>query len=314
MQANGTQQVIYLAPASVAAIEIDAAGFTITENGQTVTGSASVQLDAGPSIASQALPAVEEGETTVIGTITPGLPGDTLTLTQSEGAGTVSLGPVQANGTQQVIYSAPASVPASTIEVVSYSVSDQHNDVIVTDNEDVLVDPGSPPGATAFPSGAVAWWTFNNINGALALDEAGDNNGIIVGATPTPGEVGGGLAFDGVDDFVSVPNSSAWDFGSGDFSITFWANFASAPGGSIGHPGDVIISQDEGAGSQNKWFISAYAGFLDFHVNSPTLGPQFFAITPFNPTPGQWYNIALTKSGSQYTFYINGQPAGSATE
>jgi hypothetical protein len=51
--------------------------------------------------------------------------------------------------------------------------------------------------------------------------------------------------------------------------------------------------------------------------NIPTYsatGPQFFAVTPFNPTPGQWYNITLTKSGSQYTFYIDGQPAGSATE
>src|SRR5262249_25589347 len=31
------------------------------------------------------------------------------------------------------------------------------------------------------------------------------------------------------------------------------------------------------------------------------------------PTPGQWYNIALTKSGPQYELYVNGQAVGSAT-
>ena len=147
------------------------------------------------------------------------------------------------------------------------------------------------------PPGAVALWQFNNINGVLAPDSISGNNGIIIGATQL---AGGGLAFNGTDDYVSIPDSADWNFGSNDFSIDLWANFAAPPGGAQGHPGDVFISQDEGAGSQNKWFLSAYSGFIDFHVNSPSLGPQFFAVAPFNPVPGQWYNIALTRSGSQY--------------
>jgi hypothetical protein len=161
------------------------------------------------------------------------------------------------------------------------------------------------------PSGAVALWTFNNINGVVAPDSIGNNNGIIIGATQV---VGGGLAFDGIDDYVSIPDSSTWDFGSGDFSISLWANFATPPGGNVGHPGDVFISQDEGAGSQYKWIVAAYPGTIELILYSQVGGVQFFNTIPFNPQLGQWYNIVLTKSGSQWSFYIDGTLAGSAAE
>src|SRR4051794_35088447 len=151
------------------------------------------------------------------------------------------------------------------------------------------------------PSGAVAVWKLNNLNGVLAPDSTGPHDGVVIGATAS---ASGGLSFDGVDDFVSIPAASAWDFGGGDFTLDLWANFVAPPSGTEGHPGDVFISQDEGAAGLNKWFLAAFAGSPEFHVNGPSVGGQFFALTPFNPTPGQWYNIALTRSGSQYTVYV----------
>lgn len=76
----------------------------------------------------------------------------------------------------------------------------------------------------------------------------------------------------------------------------------------------MFISHDDGAGSQNKWIIAAGSGTLALIMYNPSDGAQFFESTPFNPAVGQWYNIALIKSGSLYTFYVDGQPVGSATE
>ena len=146
---DGTQQLIYTAPASVPASMKDTVSYTVTENGASSTGWAGVQWDAGPSIVAQFPAVVEKTQVAVIGTVTPGLPGDTLTLTKTAGVGELSLGVVQADGTQQVIYTAPATVSASAVDKVSYTVADQHNDVIASGTANVQLDAG--PGITLLP-------------------------------------------------------------------------------------------------------------------------------------------------------------------
>jgi VCBS repeat-containing protein len=163
-------------------------------------------------------------------------------------------------------------------------------------------------------SNLVAFYDFDEVSGTTAHDQSGGHDGTIDGATYVPGVTGTALQFDGSGDSVIVSDSPDWNFGTGDFSIQFWVNFSSVPGGSAGGPDAVLVGQDEGGGETNKFFISAYTGHLGFHVNSPTLGPQFFADTPFTPVVGEWYSIALTKSGSFYQFYINGEPGGSASQ
>lgn len=162
--------------------------------------------------------------------------------------------------------------------------------------------------------GAVAFYTFDDAGGGIARDQQGVHDGAIIGATPVPGRTGGALQFDGAQ-YVDVPDSPDWTFGSDDFSIVLWANFSSEPSGSVGAPeGGVLLAHDEGRGETNKWWLAAYSGNLGVHVNSPTLGPQFFAETPFNPVLGEWYFIGLTKSGSSYQLYVNDQLGGSATQ
>ena len=145
VQADGTQQVIYTAPASVAASGADPVGYTITDQHDDVvsSGSATVTLDAGPSVSAVSA-AAEQGQTVAIGVATPGLPGDTLTLTQTPGSqGVVSLGTVQDDGTQQILYTAPATVAASGADSVSYSITDQHDDTASNQTASVTLDAGS---------------------------------------------------------------------------------------------------------------------------------------------------------------------------
>jgi uncharacterized repeat protein (TIGR01451 family) len=163
------------------------------------------------------------------------------------------------------------------------------------------------------PSGIIAWWPFDETSGTIANDIAGDNLGADVNSPAhVPGEVAYALGFNGTN-YVGVVDSPLWAFGTAPFTIEFWANFASSPGGSMGEPADIFIGNDEGSGDQNKWFFAIGGGNLEFHINSPTLGPQFFPLVPFSPTVGQWYHLAITRSGSTYTIYIDGVPSGSAT-
>ncbi len=129
--ADGTRQVVYTAPASVSSARSDTVGFTVSDltAGVSTAGSAQVQLDPGPSLVPVTSTLTDlQGQSVVIGTVTAGLSADTLTVQQASGSvGTVSLG-AAANGVQQVIYTAPASVAASGTDTVSYTVKDQHND------------------------------------------------------------------------------------------------------------------------------------------------------------------------------------------
>jgi hypothetical protein len=80
----------------------------------------------------------------------------------------------------------------------------------------------------------VAFYTFDEPSGNVAADQVGGHDGTILGATHVAGLTGNALAFAGSSD-VSVANSPDWNFGSGDFSIQFWVNFNSTPGGIKGN-------------------------------------------------------------------------------
>jgi hypothetical protein len=165
------------------------------------------------------------------------------------------------------------------------------------------------------PQGILAWWPFDETAGPTAAELISGRVGTYFGSpppTPAPGEVANALQFNGANDFVGVANDPVWHFGPNDFSIELWANFLAPQGGSIGEPSAILVGNDDGPGDQNKWFFAVGGGYLNFHINSPTLGPQFFPLAPFSPVVNTWYHLAVTRSSSLYTLYINGVAAASA--
>jgi len=77
--------------------------------------------------------------------------------------------------------------------------------------------------AQFYPEGMISYWKFDEDPGPTAFDSADANNGTIYGATRTTGQVGGALSFDGMHDYVKVPDHASLDFGPGqDFSLEAW--------------------------------------------------------------------------------------------
>ncbi len=77
-------------------------------------------------------------------------------------------------------------------------------------------------------SGLVGLWSFNgaDVSGITAYDRSGNgNNGTLTnGPAVTLGKIGQALSFDGVNDYVTIPDAAVLRKGSGSLSLSLWAN------------------------------------------------------------------------------------------
>lgn len=154
------------------------------------------------------------------------------------------------------------------------------------------------------PAGIVAWWTANN----HSRDVVGGHDGVLVGgAGYVPGSVRRGFRLFGAPSYVEVPDSDDWNLSDREFTIEFWVMWNTVRDSIIGLPDTIFIGNDESGGEHNKWFFARGGGVLNFHVNSPSLGPIFFCQTPFTPVAGVWYHLVLTRQGSTFKVYANGE-------
>jgi hypothetical protein len=154
----------------------------------------------------------------------------------------------------------------------------------------------------------IAWWSADG----HTVDITGlGHNGTLVNATYGPGNVGKAFSFNGTDAYVQVPKSTAWDFGSKDFTIDLWVNFTTVKNsGCLGCIDNAFIADDQGAGNIPKWIFALSAGVLTFVTGEPA----FLAQTPFSPTPGTWYLVSVTKASGTYMMWINGVPSTATSQ
>lgn len=107
--------------------------------------------------------------------------------------------------------------------------------------------------------------------------------------------------FDGSGDYLTIPDHADWDFGTGDFTVDFWA-WWDATGGNY-----FIISRGGDPSNNFNIFHSANA-FYTYHMNSVVVNGA-----AFTPTLDTWYHIAYVRSGTAVNLYVNGTSIGSAT-
>lgn len=165
------------------------------------------------------------------------------------------------------------------------------------------------------PSDIVAWWPFEDAPASATLaDRIGNNTAAKAnGPTNTPGKVGQALHFNGVDQYLSVQNSAAFQFGTNDFSFETWARFDAPGGGSMGEPSHILIGSSDGPGFVNKWFFALGGGVLEFLISDVAVGVSFQSLGSFSPTVGQWYHLAVVKERNTLRCYVNGNTNGFAT-
>lgn len=149
-----------------------------------------------------------------------------------------------------------------------------------------------------------AHYPLDSPEDGAAEDLVGGHPGVIFGAPgAVAGVCGAAMAFDGVDDYVEVPDNSVEDVGAGDFSLTAWVKTTSI------EPYQIILdSRDES--SLVGYELLLYSGQLMLQLNTADKGFYNFH-TSASPrlTDGQWHFVAATvdrDNASGGTLYVDG--------
>jgi type II secretory pathway pseudopilin PulG len=157
--------------------------------------------------------------------------------------------------------------------------------------------------ASSIPGNAslVGWWKLDETDSFTASDSSGNgNDGTLVNMTPdedwVTGKIGGGLDFDGLNDYVNCQNSESLNI-TGDISIAAWIFARSA---------DLdIITKDSYDIAYSVWLSPACN--IRFALNNDRL------TTNLTLSLDTWYHIAATREGDERKIYINGQEDASDT-
>jgi hypothetical protein len=119
------------------------------------------------------------------------------------------------------------------------------------------------------------------------------------------------ILFDGADDYITVPDSDDWNFGSGDYTIDFQVRFNGLPTDATAA---TFFDQYIDANNRTIMNISNDGGtyYIRFRVVSTT---DLIAVVstewPVTVSTGVWYHFALARNGTSHKLFHNGTQAGS---
>ncbi|HQQ12147.1 MAG TPA: LruC domain-containing protein [Bacteroidales bacterium] len=120
-------------------------------------------------------------------------------------------------------YQTSVTVPAflNELAVNGKTIALNSNSIEVDLNATYVIKGKAAP--FQIPDGLVSWWKFDEGNGTTVADVNNLNNGSIQnGAAFQTGISGSALYFDGVDDNVSIPNSSTLNLTGNEMSLSLW--------------------------------------------------------------------------------------------
>jgi L-ascorbate metabolism protein UlaG (beta-lactamase superfamily) len=147
-----------------------------------------------------------------------------------------------------------------------------------------------------------SYWKLDETEGGVALDIAGDSNGILHGNPvwhPENGKLAGALELDGIGDYIDagfVLNPS-----NAPFSIFAWIKTEV--------PGKVLVSQTNGSGTGRNWLYTDLVNgtlITDLRSTSRNAAPlSSQSVT----ADGNWHHIGFVWDGQYRYLYVDGLEA-----
>jgi fibronectin type 3 domain-containing protein len=160
---------------------------------------------------------------------------------------------------------------------------------------------------TAQPSGLVAAYALDEGAGSTLADASGNGNtGALSGATWTSqGKYGSALAFNGANQYVTVPNSPSLDIAGTRLTLALWVNITDTGVDSV------VLAKPWAPSSMPAPYYQYAIEFdgngaktLDFYFGDTTATLQ----GPFSVAPplGIWTHVAFTYDGATVRGYVDG--------
>jgi hypothetical protein len=108
----------------------------------------------------------------------------------------------------------------------------------------------------------------------------------------------GAALFDGTTDYLTVPASSDWAFGTGDFTVEYWVKANST--------GNCNFM---GVRSVGGWNILIFGGAI--YWQSSYNNTNLYNVSSSVITNGSWHHVAHCRSGTSHRIFIDGTQSGS---
>jgi len=154
--------------------------------------------------------------------------------------------------------------------------------------------------ANDLTSGLVGYWTFDgsdvNWGTNIATDKSpvGANSGTLTGmnssANQIIGKIGQGLKFDGNDDYVDIGDKEDFDFGLGNYSVSFWYRTT------VSQSKALIMKSDYETSGNIGISIYMYTGGNLVYWGGGSAEPSIK--TGAIVYDGNWHHVVLIRSGT----------------
>lgn len=173
-----------------------------------------------------------------------------------------------------------------------------------------------PAGAQADAFPLVGWWPMNEGSGQVVRDWSFHRNNGTLGDSPgadshdpswIPGVFfGSALRFDGVDDWVTIPESTSLQ--PANLTVDAWVRAPSSPGVTS----YIVADRADRCNNSSYGLYTGTGGGLAFYIADSS---QFYASpeAPASVWDGNWHNVAGTFDGNTVRLYVDGQQVGSGT-
>ncbi|MFC1788116.1 LamG-like jellyroll fold domain-containing protein, partial [Patescibacteria group bacterium] len=166
-------------------------------------------------------------------------------------------------------------------------------------------------GCISPPSNLIGWWDADLLTANTAHDRQGGQDGTLVsGATTATGKVGNAFSFDGVDDYLNIPNTSG-NYSSTTGTWDFW--FQSSM--DVSSRAAILLAQHSPSGSVAG--ISIFldgTGFVALQIKNSAGATLNMRTTQDGYNDGTWHHVALVFDGSTVAnLYVDGALADTGT-
>ncbi len=170
---------------------------------------------------------------------------------------------------------------------------------------------------TAPSTNLIGHWKLDETSGSVINDSIGVNNGTWSDSTgnnvteeTTDGQDGNAIDFDGVDDYINIPDNASLDFGSSDFTVSTWVKKQTAVS-SWDNSSGISKWNDGGSAGTNEWLLdlggTPSSGSDDRPSFAIESGITKYSVTsPATMSLNQWYLLTGIREGDNIKIYVDG--------